>query len=281
MIYQGQYWNGKRQGQGKEYVNHQLNLNCIWIKGYSSHRILRFSVTWFFICIICSFYLIPSVGMTLLITDFLLLWLLWRCNPVFSVVLRSVVKRSETTPRNHDSSSDPRIFIFLLNWLTFIHILNSLIPVLIVISSFQKHSIVENCFGSYPATSLTILSGKCNDHSISQFDVQSFKALESIRIGNHCFENVNTFKIDGLDRLRLLIIGIDSFTKSLQGIDSSRSFQLENCEELDSIEIGYGSFSDYSIFELKNLPLLSSIQIGEIGRDSFNFYHSSFTIKGS
>ena len=105
--------------------------------------------------------------------------------------------------------------------------------------------------------------------------------MESIRIGDHCFENVNIFKIDGLERLRLLIIGIDSFTKSLQGIGSSRSFQLQNCEELDSIEIGYGSFSDYSIFELKNLPLLSSIQIGEIGRDSFNFYHSSFTIKGS
>ena len=70
---------------------------------------------------------------------------------------------------------------------------------------------------------------------------------------------MNTFKIDGLDRLRLLIIGIDSFTKSLQGIDSSRSFQLENCEELDSIEIGYGSFSDYSIFELKNPPSFSTI----------------------
>ena len=117
MIYQGQYWNGKRQGQGKEYVNHQLSLNCIWIKGYSSHRILRFSVTWFFICIIGSFYLIPSVGMTLLITDFLLLWLLWRYHPVFSVVLRNVVKRSETTPRNHDSfrSKDFHLFLELVS----------------------------------------------------------------------------------------------------------------------------------------------------------------------
>ena len=166
LIYQGQYWNGKRQGQGKEYVNHQLNLNCIWIKGYSSHRILRFSIIWLFICIIYSFCLIPSVGMTLLVTDFLLLWLLWRYNPVFSVVLRIVVKRSETTPRNHDSSSDPRIFTSFLNWLELIHILNSLVPVLIVISSFQKHSIVENCFGSDTTTSLIILSGMCNDHSI-------------------------------------------------------------------------------------------------------------------
>ena len=155
--------------------------------------------------------------------------------------------------------SDPRIFTSFLNWLVLIHILNSLVPVLIVIYSFQKHSVVENCFGSDTATSLVILSGMCNDHSISQFDIQSFNALESIRIGDHCFENVNIFKIDGLERLRLLIIGIDSFTKSLQGIDSSKSFQIENCEELDSIEIGYGSFSDYSIFELKNPPSFSTI----------------------
>ena len=201
-------------------------------------------------------------------------------NPAFSVVLSNVVRRSETTSRNNDSSSDPRIFTSFLKCLILIHFLNSLVPVLIVISSFQKHSIVENCFGSDTAISLVILSGKCNDHSISQFDIQSFKALESIQIGDHCFENVNTFRIDGLERLRLLIIGIDSFTKSLQGIDSSISFQLENCEELDSIEIGYRSFSDYSIFELKNFPSLSTTTIGQPGTWSSNFYYASFIVKG-
>ena len=77
LIYQGQFWNGKRQGHGKSYIHHQLRLNCIWVKGYPLCAILQFSVTWLFICIICSFYLIPSIGMTLLVTDFLLLWLLW------------------------------------------------------------------------------------------------------------------------------------------------------------------------------------------------------------
>ena len=45
------------------------------------------------------------------------------------------------------------------------------------------------------------------------------------------------------------------------------------------IEIGRDSFSDYGGgFELKNLPKLSTIKIGDVGSTSYNFY--SFVIKG-
>ena len=54
-----------------------------------------------------------------------------------------------------------------------------------------------------------------------------------------------------------------------------------NCDELKSIEIEPFSFCDYGGgFELKNLPILSTIKIGEIGSDSYNFFYSSFEIKG-
>ena len=54
-----------------------------------------------------------------------------------------------------------------------------------------------------------------------------------------------------------------------------------NCDELKSIEIGSYSFSDYAGgFELKNLPKLSTIKIGEIRSASFNFCGSSFVIRG-
>ena len=57
--------------------------------------------------------------------------------------------------------------------------------------------------------------------------------------------------------------------------------EILNCDELKSIEIGSYSFSDYGGgFELKNLPKLSTIKIGEIGIISFNFWSSSFVIKG-
>ena len=83
--------------------------------------------------------------------------------------------------------------------------------------------------------------------------------------------------------LKSLSIGESSFTqkKNWYGNDESKSFHILNCESLESIEIGEYSFSDFAgDFELKNLPQLQSIQIGTIGRKSFNFWYSSFVIRG-
>ena len=50
---------------------------------------------------------------------------------------------------------------------------------------------------------------------------------------------------------------------------------------MKSIQFGEWSFSDYGKeLELKNLPQLQSIEIGTIGNDSYNFYHSSFVNRG-
>ena len=46
------------------------------------------------------------------------------------------------------------------------------------------------------------------------WDVSLLLNLESIEIGNDCFESVKTFKIDGLNRLKTIKIGINSFTQS-------------------------------------------------------------------
>ena len=94
---------------------------------------------------------------------------------------------------------------------------------------------------------------------------------------------MNEFIINGLNELKSLIIGNNSFTKEKNsyGDDPSRSFHILNCAELESIEIGSYSFSDYGGgFELKNLPKLSTISIGRIGNWTFNFYYSSFVIQG-
>ena len=89
---------------------------------------------------------------------------------------------------------------------------------------------------------------------------------------------MKTFKINGLNRLKTIIIGSNSFTqkKGSWGIDESKLFHILNCESLESIQIGRFSFSDFGgDFLLKNLPKLQSIQIG-----TDSFYHSSFVIRG-
>ena len=101
---------------------------------------------------------------------------------------------------------------------------------------------------------------------------------------------METFQIEGLNRLKTIKIGNNSFTQvkkynwdesNRAANNQSKSFHILNCESLESIEIGEYSFSDFGgEFELKNLPQLQSIQIGTIGSDSSNFSNSSFVIGG-
>ena len=114
-------------------------------------------------------------------------------------------------------------------------------------------------------------------------DFSRFSVVESIEIGDDCFGCVQTFKIDGLNRLKTIKIRNNSFTykKYRYGDDKSKSFHILNCKLLESIQIGEYSFSDFGgDFELKNLPQLHSIQIGTIESDSRNFCYSSFVIRG-
>ena len=115
------------------------------------------------------------------------------------------------------------------------------------------------------------------------WDVSWFYNLESIEIGDDCFGSVQTFKIDGLNRLKTIKIENNSFTlkKNSFGDNETRSFHILNCESLESIQIGEYSFSDFGgEFELKNLTQLRSIQIGTVGSYSYNFWCSSFVIRG-
>ena len=115
------------------------------------------------------------------------------------------------------------------------------------------------------------------------WDVSWLLNLESIEIGYVCFALVKTFEIDGLNGLKTIKIGNNSFTQKKNSCENneSKSFHILNCESLESIQIGEYSFSDYAgEFELKNLPQLQSIQIGTIGSKSNNFYYSSFVIRG-
>ena len=133
-----------------------------------------------------------------------------------------------------------------------------------------------------------------NELNMIELNLNRFDNLESIEIGNDCFGSVQTFQIEGLNRLQRLKIGHNSFTQvkwndfENDGSDSiskclneSKSFHILNCESLRVIEIGRCSFADFGgEFELRNLDNLESIKIGEIGNGSMSFIWSSFNIRG-
>ena len=133
-------------------------------------------------------------------------------------------------------------------------------------------------------TSIHLLDKTCNELDYMIFNYSRFNLLEELIIGDDSFMYVNEFIIDGLNKLKSLEIGMNSFTRNRNnyGNDESRSFHLLNCDELKSIDIGKYSFSDYSgLFELFNLPKLELIKIGEIANSySYNFRYCSFEIEG-
>ena len=91
------------------------------------------------------------------------------------------------------------------------------------------------------------------------FDVGCLKGIERLEIGNGCFTDVPQFVIDGLNVLKSVKIGKESFI-----IDNSRwgsKCVIMNCDHLTEIHIGRDSFEYNHSFELKNLPSLISIQI--------------------
>ena len=124
-----------------------------------------------------------------------------------------------------------------------------------------------------------------NELNMIELNLNRFVNLKSIEIGNNCFESVQTFEIEGLNRLKRLKIGNNSFTQfKLNDFENdwngsiskcrneSKSFHILNCESLKVIEIGCHSFCDFGgKFELRDLDNLESIKIGDIGRGSANF----------
>ena len=73
--------------------------------------------------------------------------------------------------------------------------------------------------------------------------------------------------IVGLKCLNEITIGENAFTKRgykpEDGKDASRRFWLKDCEFLHELQISAGSFMDYSVCEIENLPNLLQLQIGE------------------
>ena len=133
--------------------------------------------------------------------------------------------------------------------------------------------------------SIVVPNWVCNDVGCcTSIDFTRFSSVESIEIGDHCYAYVETFRIEGLKRLKCLKIGKYSFTqhKNESGSLPSKSFHIVNCESLKSIEIGIYSFSDFGgEFELKKLKSLQSLNIGVVNDISSNFSECSFVIRGN
>lgn len=117
----------------------------------------------------------------------------------------------------------------------------------------------------------------------TQFKLCGLSNLTRITIEEHSFGNARLFEIDGLSELESIEIGGKSFTCCKDEDEIMGSAPLDgtcrivNCPKLTRIQMDDWSFSDYHSFELSNLPLLQSIDLG----DWFAYWASSFSLTGS
>ena len=115
------------------------------------------------------------------------------------------------------------------------------------------------------------------------YSVESFilsrwlHSLKKIVIEDYCFRRVHFFVLDELSELESVEIGERSFMDSNSdpwnncwddlGCSDEWAggglYRVVDCPKLKSIKMGHESFKEYDSFELKNLPSLQSIEIGE------------------
>ena len=95
---------------------------------------------------------------------------------------------------------------------------------------------------------------------ITEFDVGYLKGIARLEIGKNCFGEMTTFVFDGLNELKTVIIGKESFHLETYNRYGSKCV-IMNCDQLSEINIGDHSFWRYESLELKNLPSLISIQM--------------------
>ena len=276
VVYHGHYWNGKRQGEGVSYRKGKTVYDGMWINGLTLRAVTWISIILMIasVAVSCLFHLFT--GIFFLVLDIVLWIVLLICySSVFFSKKRN--GKDKTLPVKNDKGYNNKLSCFGI-WIVVGIVCNVIIFIPLSIVTYQFVAL-QYCRGYSYGTSLIVESNSCNDNQYSTFIPNDW--IKLIIIGNDCFENVNLFNIDGLNELKSLKIGEDSFTENRYGDNYSRSFSILNCNELESIEIGRYSFCDYAgEFELKNLPKLSTIKIGEIGSISSNFWSSSFVVKG-
>ena len=125
-----------------------------------------------------------------------------------------------------------------------------------------------------------IIDNGISDSNFTVLDLSRFTRLRTLEIGNHCMSYVTTVNITGLAELESVKIGINSFTKSKNGVlilpYADRHFYLKNCPKLKSLKIDHFSFSDYTVIEIENVDALEEIEFG-----GFAFYYDSLELRST
>ena len=132
---------------------------------------------------------------------------------------------------------------------------------------------------------ISVANDSCNGTDVREFDLSVFTSLKSLVVGDDCFANVEKCFLVELHMLQRVKIGRYSFVKddcdTDNGIDTNRHFRLSDCENMKELQLDGGSFLDYSVFEIDNVPHLETIRFGKGINDYYGCFHwASIELRG-
>ena len=296
LVYQGEYRDGRRHGQGVTYKKNKVKFQRNWIAGYTQQGVI-ITLCIIIILLFLAFLLDLILGTVLLVLCCVFLLIRWKfpkvlglklCNALNIQLMADYVRegngrrKTETKGDKNKTKTEngscncffANIYLSMIVYLLFIILCVAIISIL-----YYTHI---NPYVSLFQTTFTVKSFHYN--KVAGFKLSKRPFLQSIRIGNDCFASVSSVQIMGLSSLRSISIGSNSFTgkKNDYGSDRSKDIYINNCKVLQSIEIGEYSFSDYGgQFSLKGLPSLQSLLVGKVNSTSSNFYSvNTFTLQG-
>ena len=84
---------------------------------------------------------------------------------------------------------------------------------------------------------IEVKKGVCNDEVFEEWGMDEYVRLRELIVGDECFQFVKDLRIVGLNALEKVEIGKQCFCKASGGV-----FEMRDCEKLESVKIGDGSF---------------------------------------
>ena len=99
---------------------------------------------------------------------------------------------------------------------------------------------------------------KCEDYQNEVLDLSRFTELETLTIGDGCFNYVSKVSVVGLKKLKSVAIG----TKSFQNESNDSELVVSDCPELVSLSVGNESFKGFKEMKLSGLDGLKRVVMG-------------------
>lgn len=125
--------------------------------------------------------------------------------------------------------------------------------------------------------SITTADDICNAGDGFEFVLEHLHLLESLTVGNHSFNKAARFSVSYFPSVKRIRIGEGSFNfNPSDGGKTILSFEVNECNALESIVIQKNSFTYFNSFNLDTCSSLRSLTIGQVNQESNNFTYADF-----